>query len=42
MAKNVRENVTVHGKKAKMGIFVSTPRHLVNGKGNGSTACNET
>ena len=37
MAKNDRDNETVHGKKAKTGMLVSTPRHLVNGKGNSST-----
>ena len=41
MAKNDRDNDTVHGKKAKMGIFVSTPTYLVKGRGSGTTACNE-
>ena len=37
----VRAKLHVHGKNAKTGIFVNTPRHLVKGRGNGSTAFNE-
>ena len=36
MAKIVRDKDIVHGKDAKIGIFVNTPKHLVNGSAKGS------
>ena len=39
IANIVRDKDTVHGKNANTGIFVSTPKHFVNGRAIGSTAC---
>ena len=41
MANKVFVSDTVHGKKVNIGIFVSTPKHLVIRSGSGSTAWSE-